>query len=425
MIYEFLRVLPGFIFAAITGISKDCYSMLVFFTGFIFLLFGFLFAAGYLGYKKTSASLFLKKPVQLSSEREFFAVVICGTILLLLAGFYMYQGLPSVTNALLGMVAGDDVAELAEQVTANRVEITKGYYFGGAYRGQGVIMALMRVGWPFLISMALIVYLKTKKILWMVFIFILFLLSFVFIAGNGTRAPFLNTIIIYMILFSLVKRIRIKFVIIAFSSIVLLGILLSSYSNKLRVFSNSDNLIITAIVNILNRILIGNAINDVYAIEFVREGIIKYRWGLLHLRDLQAAFPGVSGGIPFSNELAQLLHPERMVTTFATGTYITKPFVDFGIVGVGFIFLFLGLFAGFSQKFIISRTRKDPIHLAMSAMLIFYISLIVLNSPMSIISSLLMLLLFYFFVQAIIRFYRMMNFYFRRSRRPSSPNQVY
>ncbi len=406
MINEFVRVAPGFIYGAVSGISKDHYPLLVFFAGFIALLTGFVFSAGYLKSSTSTPVNFQQKKISIKSEQEIFLAILAGSLLLILAGLYLFQGVPSVTRALLGLVLGDDGGQISQYISLSRMEVTKGHYFGGAYRGQGIITVLSKIGWPFLSSMALVVFLKTRKYKWLLLFCLLFLLCFIFVAGNGTRGPFMNTIIIYIILYSFTRRISIKFVCVAFLSILLLGILLSSYSNKMHSMLNSGNVIVAATTSILDRILLGNAMNDVAAIGFVRDGSIELRMGAIHMRDIQAALPGASGGLPFSNELAQLLNPGRVVTTFATGTYITKPYVDFGIIGVGLIFLLLGILAGISQKFIFTKIRKDPIHLTMAAMLTYYTGIMVMTSLMSITSSLIILMSFYIFIQIVLKFYR-------------------
>lgn len=409
MVLEFVLIFPGFIYAAVVGISRDSYAILVFFVGFVSLLCGFICSSGYLGYRTSTPQIFQKKPIMIKSEDEIFVAIVCGSLLLVLAGFYVYQGLPMVTNALIGLLVGGDESEIAQQVTAGRLEMTKGYYLGGVYRGQGVISKLMRVGWPFLVSMAFIVYWRTKKIRWLCLVFILFFLSFVFIAGNGTRGPFVSTLIIYIILFSFIQKIRLRFVFISLFLIIAISILLGLYSAKMQFLIGQENFVAEALKGILERILVGNSINDVYAIEFMRAGIIKLRMGMVHFRDLLAVFPGVGGGLPFSNELAMLINPWGNATTFASGTYITKPYVDFGIAGVGVSFLFIGVLGGFSQVLIFKLINKDPFHLVVGAMLTYFMGFMIITTPMDIMSSLLMLVLYCIFLRSAMIIYHIIK----------------
>jgi len=403
MVNELVRVLPGFIYAAYTGVSPDCYAMVVFVTGFVALIGGIICSLGLMGYRTSMPEDFLNKEIAVTREAELFAAIVFCSLILFLVGLHSYQGVPSVIKGLLGFLKGQAGDEIAQYVSTSRREITKDLLFGGVYRGQGMMSILSRVGWPFLISMALVVYMKTKKIKWLCLICVLFVLSFIFIAGNGTRGPFLNTIIIYIILISFMKRIRIRFVALSLVVIVSMGVFLGSYSNKMYYILSGDDRIVKAISSISERILISNSLNDVNAIELVREGVIKHKMGMLHVRDLQAVFPGTSGGLPFSNELAMILNPTSSSTTFATGTYITKPYVDFGILGVGLIFLFIGLLAGMSQTLILTKTKKDPFYLAIGAMLTYYTGLMVMTSLMNIMSTLLVLLFFSLLVGTVMR----------------------
>jgi len=406
MVFVFVRVMPGFMYALISGISKDAYAILVFFTSFISLVCGFLLAMSYLRQSTSTPEKFREKAITVDSQGEIFLAIIFGSILLVLAGYYLYEGTPIVTNALIALATGDDYISVVQQVSARRFEITKGYYYGGEYRGQGVITTLLNVGWPFLVSMAGIVYWKTKKIRWLCLTFILFLLSFIFIAGNGTRGPFINTIIIYLILLSLIKKISLKFFSLSVFFLVITAIFLSLYSAKMQFIIGRDDFVSLAIEMIVERIFVGNSISDVYAIEFVRTGVIELRMGMIHFRDFISVFPGVLGGVPFSNELAFLINPAGNFTIYASGTYITKPYVDFGIIGVGASFLFIGVLAGFSQTLIFRKIEKDPFHLAIGAMLIYYTGLLIMTSLVSVMSALLMLFLFYFFLRFITITYR-------------------
>lgn len=410
MANELLRVLPGFIYAAAVGISRDHTAMLVFFAGFVSLSGGLYCSLGYLRYRTSIPKKFLEIPLYIKSEGDIFWAIFCGSLLLMLAGFYMYEGIPTVTDALLALLAGGEGEEIALQVTASRLGTTKGHYFGGAYRGQGVISVLMRVGWPLLVSVAFIIYFRTRKIKWLSILIILFFLSFLFIAGDGRRGPFISTFIVYIILLSFIKKLNLRFVAIGAIVIFTTAILMGLYSAKMFFLLGSDNFLITAVENMLNRIFLGNAINDAYAIEFVRNGTINLRLGMIHLRDLQAAMPGISGGLPFSNELALLINPAGSATTYASGTYITKSYVDFGMIGVGVSFFFIGLLAGFAQRLIFYKPHKDPFHLAISAMLIYFTGLLVLTSPMSVFSSILVLLFFYLFLQIAIKIFGVIKF---------------
>jgi len=169
---------------------------------------------------------------------------------------------------------------------------------------------------------------------------------------------------------------------------------MSIYSPKMAFLLQSDRFVVESVASILQRIFLGNGINDVYAIEFIRDGSIQHRLGFLHLRDILASVPGAGGGVPFSHELYLLLNPRGFGTTYATGTYITKAYVDFGILGVTVIFFILGVCVGVAQKLLFQRKVKTPMMLALTAMISYQIGTLVLKGPISLLVSMMALLCF-------------------------------
>ena len=68
---------------------------------------------------------------------------------------------------------------------------------------------------------------------------------------------------------------------------------------------------------------------------------MDFRYGEQHYRDLLAALPGKNEYKPFAYELFTMLYSKEN-TTFLTGTYFTKIFLDFGYLApifLGFAFV--------------------------------------------------------------------------------------
>jgi oligosaccharide repeat unit polymerase len=400
MANEISRVMPAFIVTAISGEVPDFYPLMVFFLSFVSVITGFAFAIEYVRFESYLPRRFLCTETRIRSERQVLFAILCASVGLFAAGLYLYQGFPSVTQALIGMVTGEEAGELLQTVGEARRTITKGYYFGEAYRGQGLIRALMQTCWPFLCCMALAVFIKTKKISWLLVLVALVFASFVFIAGDGTRAPFINMLILLIVLYSFLKRITKKSVLMMGLCLTVVAILLSLYSYKAKALLGSDDFVLTALSKIWERILVGNGLNDIWAIEFIRSSVLEYRLGGVHLRDFLAALPGTQGGVPFAHELYLLMNPGAIGTTYATGTYITKAFVDFGIAGVGFLFFGIGFLIGICQVAIL-QVKKTLLNLTLVTFVAFYTGNMVLNGPIGALSALVVVGAFYAFMRGL------------------------
>ncbi len=342
---------------------------------------GFSFLLGYaLMNRYVSAGQPLApKTLQSMSSSDFVMLLalVFMMILVIALGIYLYGGMPSGTVALIGVIAGDDFGSIAKAMADSRAAITKGHYFGGADRGQGLVRDLIGYAWPFTILIAAYCYSLTRKKRFALMAIVGFFVSFVFIAGDGTRAPFLNTIIIYAVGASLLRPLRMRHIGAVIGAVLLLAIVTSIYSHKASEFVSADSPVSAAFESIGRRVVLGNAINDAFAIDLIDRGILQHRGGQLHLRDFKASIPGVSAERPFSFELYQLLLQGRG-TTYMTGTYLTKPYVDFGIVGVALAYLIVGGFAAALFR-LLWRLPSNPVCLAATAVAVHVLAQMVLS----------------------------------------------
>lgn len=374
-VYFAIRIVPAMIYA---GTESGLGNALPF---VIALCAGLAFAIGY-GIVNFVISdgepIAMPRLRALAAPDSVILLTIIGLMLLISAlGFYLFRGVPSGTVAVISLVLGDDFGSVAAMMADSRAAITKGHYFGGADRGQGLIRELIAYAWPFAVLISAYCYSLTRKRMYLVLVVIGFFASFVFIAGDGTRAPFLNTIIIYAIGASLLRPLRIRHAVVVVGAVIGLAIAISAYSQKGHGFVEAESPVAAALESIGTRILLGNAINDARAIDLIDRDIVAHRNGALHLRDFQASIPGVAAARPFSYELYQLVMQGRG-TTYLTGTYLTKPYVDFGIVGVVVAYLVIG-FAACAAFRLLLRLPSNPVTLAIISVAVHALAQMVLG----------------------------------------------
>jgi len=380
--YEIITLWPSTIYAYYTGLSWDAYPILVAGLGFACFLGGFtLFRWLRLGQSRSpKAFLALSLEVPLSQTRYLIGITLTAIVLLGM-GLYLYQGIPPFIKFILGLIP----EATTDFVRESRKLFTKSHFFGGEYRGQGLIRSFMGVGWPFLLSVSIAIYCKTKKKVWTLVSLILLLLSFIFIAGDGTRSPFIFAMTYVLIVISMIRQLKIRHLILVVVSLFLITIGLSLASGKI-IIGVKEQGITFAINKVLKRVALGNGINSVYVIEFIHSGMLDYRHGEVHWQKVIASLPGVrSGEVPFSHELGILRHAKGK-TTFASTTYLGVIYADFGLVGVMIVYMMIGCMLGLIQLILYSG-RKTPVQLALVGFATFYLGKMSLNGFVGFTSS--------------------------------------
>ena len=388
--FELISLWPATIYAYYAGISRDEYPIFVAGIGFAFFIVGFVtFRWMKFGNSKRPGP-FLQSPIVLNlSQKSYIWGSVVTAAFLLALGLYLYRGLPPFTKYLLGMVPN----ATADYVHESRMIFTKSHYFGGTYRGQGIIRSFMEVGWPFLFVISMMLFIKTRKIFWLFFMFIFFLVSAMYISGDGTRAPLIFFIIFLIIAVSLVTRVRIIKMVLLAVVIYVLMIALSLGSGKTAI--DTQDLILETVIKVfftdrnspLQRIATtkSNGVNTVQVIELVREGILDYQFGEIHAQKAVLALPGKAGGVPFSRKLSELLQKES-ATSFASTTYLATLFVDFGLLGVIFGYLVLGCLLGLVHQ-ILFNSSKTPLNIVLISFAALYLGKMALNGFIGFFSS--------------------------------------
>ena len=348
--HEMINVLPGFIYAISIGLSKDLYALLMFCSGFISFLLGFIVSLRNVRHSASSISEYRDREVDYGSVMRLRSCIIFFAPMLILIGLYSYKGLPPVTTALAGLLMGGRGDSLILGIGESREFITKSHYFGGEYRGQGVFRVLMQTAWPIVVLMAYLSYRKMRDRSSLIALILVAFAAVVFISGDGTRSHVVSMLTMFFVLYSLVERVRLRTIGFAFIGIVIVGIAVSLYSPKMYFLLNDESFLSKSVGGIIHRILILNALDSVYAIEYARDGALDYPFANLHVRDFLNAIPGVHIGPPFENELNAFIEPYRASTTYATTTYIGIVYVDFSGFGVVVVYFLVGLMLGNLQK---------------------------------------------------------------------------
>jgi hypothetical protein len=388
--FELISLWPATVYAYYAGISNDEYPMFVAVTAFVFFILGFITFRWMKFGKSQRPGPFLQSPIVLNlSQKSYIWGSVVTAAFLLALGLYFYRGLPPFTKYLLGMVPD----ATADYVHESRKVFTKSHYFGGTYRGQGIIRSFMEVGWPFLFVISMMLFIKTRKMFWLLFMLLFFLVSVMYISGDGTRAPLIFFIIFSIITVSMVMRIKIKKMVLLFIGICVLMIALSLASGK-TIIDTQDSILETVIKvsftdrnSPFKRIVTtnSNGMNTVQVIELVREGILDYQFGEIHAQKAILALPGKAGGVPFSRKLSELLQ-KKSATSFTSTTYLATLFVDFGLLGVLFGYLMLGCLFGLVHQMLFNSS-KTPLNIALISFATLYLGKMALNGFIGFFSS--------------------------------------
>ena len=399
------RVAPGFFFSRVIGVTDSYYPMMVYLLSFASLLVGIALGYAARNYRPTLPLSFRAKPLHCGNANYLIIAILLTSLFLVLGGLFLYDGIPPITDSITSLLSGEDLFDTALTAGEFRKEITKGHIFGGAYRGQGALRTLMSAGWPVVIVMVMAEFsIKRSKTLLLLLIVLLFL-SLVFIAGDGTRAPFLYTFIIYVIAYSLLTRVRLRTTALILIILISATILLSVFTPKMAFEVEEEDFINSALTRLATRVMLGNSVYDVYAIDLVQSVRLEIRGGALHLRDLISALPGPSEGVPFAYELYHILNPGMTRTTYLTGTYLTKAYLDFDVVGVVAVFLALGFLTSLLQ-FKLYRIRKTPFTLPLISIATFELGMVVISGPQRMIAVITVTAFIYVLVFLLVAFLR-------------------
>ncbi|MHC4406446.1 MAG: hypothetical protein ACYTG0_43020 [Planctomycetota bacterium] len=353
---EALRVWPAAVYARYNGISEDLYPIMVLMSASFAYVLGYMLARDTIGWRVSTPSSFFEAPMRRpSAGAHLFAIAVC-TFLLIRLGNYFYEGVPPVISSLKQFSLEGHDSGVASFAAEERLRLTKGHYFGGEYRAQGMIRAVMRVGWPMLTAVAFLLYVQRRTVGWLLLSALLLGGAFAYIAGEGTRGPFAQAMLVLLVILTLAVRIRIRTI--AIFGAALLAVLFSlSVVKKFSSFAAEGSVWSDGSQRLAQRIMIDNGLNTVHVVELVRSGQMEMRYGKIHATDLLNALPFVKVGTPFTYELFLILNPYKEGTTFCSMTHLGKIYGDFGWIGCLLAFFFMGLATAVICRFLFSRSK--------------------------------------------------------------------
>lgn len=358
--FELVRVLPPFFLADIYSETDSVLPLLAAALAFVAVVMGFLTSYGYYRAKRRDTSRFSVAVVpRLEVARGEKMGVLVVVILLLASGFMLYGGVPPVGRAVVGLLSGDG-GVAANFVSDQRYELTKAAYFGGDYRGQGALRVLQRIGWTMVMGYAMLLWVDRRTLKRSMWFAASVLCAWIFVAGDGTRGPFLNAMLIVLAMYSLRMPLKVRTVAIVFCAGTAVAILLSLYSNKMYNLLDQaqGNFIQDAVSKVITRIFLANGMNDVRVMDMVNSGELPLRWGAAHFREFASAIPGIEYGVPLSYELFQILNPASQGAVFYSGTYLSIAYIDFGWYGLPPLFFVAGLVIGYMQRVLFQSARS-------------------------------------------------------------------
>lgn len=296
--------------------------------------------------------------------------------------YYMYNGMPLSLKFLCMLIKNGNYHEATRYLSKMREIVGKGYYFGGEYRGQGVILTLNNILCPYMLAFAGLLYLKTKKKVWLAAFVSLLIISIIYVGGRGARFPIIKLFVFLVILKSLLGKIHLKE---SFKYTLVLIIVASAVIALKDVNSPTE-----ALEKLNKRIFLGDGENTIEVINFIRDGSLEIRGGRIHYEKFLSAFPGVTRGTPFSYEVQMLRRPLGSGTSFASMNYLGILYADFGYMGPLLGYFFIGIAAALFELFIYSR-KKQIIVLPALALLVSFFGELSISSSISVGASIFML----------------------------------
>jgi hypothetical protein len=382
---EIVAVWPSAIYGYATGLARDTYPVLVAAVAFLSLSAGYLYSLLVVRRRRNLAPRLQQQPVLMDhrSGYYFFGIVLAAGVLLIL-GLYLYRGLPPIGHNMRDLVTGNvGVEDIAGSATQYRRELTKSYLFGDteSYRGQGMIRLLLRIGWPYLTAMSWLLYRQMRHVRWAVLAGVLAVCTFIFVAGDNTRAPIVYAVAYFGVVLLLTQRVRLRHLAPLALAVVIVFLAVNVLSGKYGASGSQDSALEAGIRTLAQRVALGNGVDDVYVIEFLRSGRMEYRYGAVHWQRILGALPGISfADRPFANELSVLMTGREDSTTYASTTYLGIAYVDFGLPGVIGVHFLMGVLLGITSAVVFSR-RKRLETLPLWSWLVFQSGLMVLTGP--------------------------------------------
>lgn len=335
--YFILRVVPGF-YVGVNG----RYDVNMHYIAILPVAYGaFFFAYFFSGHRPLDKIVEYSLEVCQLSRRELEKPVLFFMGIVVVSGFLLYKGIPPAINVAIEVASNSiDAREAAGIVSEARREISKGHVFNDESQGSGVFREIIFASAILMLAFASVYFFSAYGVRAGLLLFSTIFVAYVFVSGDGTRGRFVVVFTVVLIVFTVLRRVRLKHAVLGAALLLLVSVLLGSYTNKMALMFE-DGAWHEIIRAASERIFIGNSINDATAISAVESGSIELGYGYWIVRDFFAFIPGVN----FDKPLAYYLYLYEIggtSTTYLTGTLIGRAFADGGLVGVFVYFGALG-----------------------------------------------------------------------------------
>jgi hypothetical protein len=359
--HEMLYVWPAMLWGVTTGYSQQGYLPVVLAAScFASYLIGATVSAGLVGRFPERLASFRAAAVDTETADGYgWLAAVLSAALLATVGIILYRGLPPLIAGLLELARGASVLEAVDTLTTRRDEVTKGYYFGIAYRGQGVMLDLSLVGWESLVIFCAASYKTTRERRWLALTVGAVFGFLFFIGGSAQRWQTLMGFVVVFIGLSLITRWRVWHLVLLGGGLIALYSGMSLLNSQFLAVGDVDNASGYVLSLLVERIFLGNGIHDLDVINLIGSGALDFGAGSIHADKLMAALPGVSSGeVPFSLRVASLLNYQRGDETFASQTYLGWLYADVGMWGSIIVYGLLGGVIVWAQLAVASAAKR-------------------------------------------------------------------
>lgn len=371
--FEVFTVLPATVVAWLRGstllftdygpsvvLETDALPLVAWSCAFLGLLVGYIVSGGSSRGQALRAKRFLQEP---RSERPSDpAIAFTGLVMLLTltaAGLFYYQGVPPLLDAFS---FDDSLSQGAATMREQRKAISKGHFFGEAYRGQGIALVAMALGFPWLGALV-ITNAGWRRKWWTAALVVVTAFAFIFLAGGGIRSRFVEMLVVLFIAATAGKMLTLRKIAGLSAAVVLVTVGLSVVTGKVELSGGAVATTVNGLEKVAHRIAFGNGSNNITVIELVRREVIPMGMGRLHLDKLANAVPGIQRA-PFAQEIAEIVSfREGQITTFASMTGLGFGYAEGGIPGSVALYLVAGIGIGLFERWMFTL-RKNALNLA-------------------------------------------------------------
>jgi predicted small integral membrane protein len=377
---ELITIWPATIVSYAGGTSTDPFLYLLVLATTLSLLLGYSSGVALFKTPRGQAYAFHARPVVAPPRGALLAIWLVTFAVLMAASIYTANGIPPYWKSLL---AGPSDM-LATMVRESRLDATKGHYFGGEYRGQGIVKTLMQVAPAFLIASAAFGYAMKRTPLRLAMFLGSIGWGVLFAMSIGSRAPAVYVLLVSLIISAFLWKLRVKHISGAvaafFIATLFMSVAMPRYYSSYAEAGLSY--VPRGVAAVIERVSLANAGNSVLAVESGRLGLVERTLAEEHIDKILRLLPNSRGSLPLAADLTALRRGNVNTTTFTTPTWLASTYLDFGLGGSAAVYFILGLLVAFAEKHIFAQ-RKTLMGVSIAAVLTLATAMAIVSSPLS------------------------------------------